>query len=372
MNYTKYFFRGIFVSAFFLSIFSSCTKEDLKKKNSTNVINVNTRTINDNKEWLESFRQNLITNSTNSYSTSDVEYGIESLFNLLGTNGVRFTERVEILESNFEVTPINNNLTKSQILSLFNSIYTNVKNAYDLSTKVNKGLPFIDIQKQLNQNSITYNVRAFIGNNEVPNFNSGILIDLCTNEFNSSDCFRSAVESFNGSISSSGGPCGSPNSLTSAQVEIEKKINKSIPTTISSKFGLQGIIKYVDVECMQPIDITHSNAMRLLIENSSNCKNIDFEDFFTTNDLEYNFNKLNCSMCLIKQFLNTITPPGKVLSSINIVGDILDAGAIVWRIEPCFAKPIFISVTIPTNPGNPLPNNDGGGFLSSNSIFNIL
>ncbi|MFM2394748.1 MAG: hypothetical protein RLZZ546_2730 [Bacteroidota bacterium] len=69
--------------------------------------------------------------------------------------------------------------------------------------------------------------------------------------FGNADCFRSAKGDGDGIYGTLGlgGPCNSPNNLTSAQEEVQKKFNDRIPKFIKNNKGVRFDIKYKNIEC---------------------------------------------------------------------------------------------------------------------------
>lgn len=319
-NFKHILFIGCFIA------FNSCSKNE-NVSESTTYVTLESRSAsvaNLPTQWLETFRLRILNeNAVYSYSPSDAEYGIEAIFNILAAKGASQINNQRILKSEITLPLTNGALNQTAITSLSNQVYQSVR---QYAFKTSPGLMLVDLNSQIIGNNVKFTISSYIGNLSNPIFNAGAGFDCIEDAFASSACFRSAFGDLDeGDELLIGGPCNSPNGLTSAQEQVQSAILKDIPRYVYGwKNQIVGKYVYTNSDCETVVDLW-SGDINESLGKFANCTtlNLDYNDQQSDlSQIEYNSAELNCTVCALKEHFRSICPPGKVVCDVNLWGDL--------------------------------------------------
>lgn len=333
-------------------------------------------------DWLNELRLNLIDNEAiYEYSIHDVQYGIESLYNILGTKGPCQLKNGMNFSQEMSFTSNNGKLDQNQIRSLSELIGNSMIEYYE---ETSPGIMMMDVSlEELDDNIVKYNIDYFTGEIDEPIYESGYGLSCNEDAFDIDDCWISTYGDYDYEFFDpsgyGGGPCGEPDDSTSAQEEVEAIIQNDIPRYIRGKKGaIIGEVKYTNQEYAS-LNL-NDGILNEFLDEYGNCSSLGL-DYKDENDieeeLEYNANELNCTICALKDYLLSICPEGKVVCDINLYGDLLSSGAWQWQGSVHFCDAEFVIIEAdeydPPVPG-PGPNPSSGApimILGSNSFTKI-
>nr|MBS0036660.1 hypothetical protein [Saprospiraceae bacterium] len=329
--------------------------------------------------WLEDFRLNLIdTSSAFSYSISEVEYGVETVYNLIGSVGPKITSNSSIYKDSIELQVQNGLLNGNRIKTLSSHIFSMME---DYVFQNDKGFLFVDINAEDNGSLAKFHISLIAADISEPD-STAALVSYCTEDyFSSPDCFRSAVGNPKiGSQIYDGGPCNDINDETSAQVEVETAIQHDIPRVIyHSTWGAFGVIEgYIRYTNPDREDFYFPDDLGNLSSSYANCSalKLDFKDNNNTlSEIEYETDRLNCTLCILYDYIESIKPNDKEICDITIWGDLLigvsSSSEIHWFGEVVFCDAEVVKLKHP-GPQEPAPAPTPTDFLGSLSILDLF
>ncbi len=353
----------------------SCEKEITNDLSNTSdaLSDIRTELDSTNLIWLEEFRLNLLSTEGQFYYTiPEVEYGIETIYNLIGSVGPMEYTNPRIYKDSILIPLTDGVINGSNVKNLSSKVFSLVE---DYVFKEDQGFLFVDLNiEQLGSDAMA---RISVNAAEVsePDLSSAYLPFCEQSFFSSSECYRSAIGNerigwplFNGGI------CGNPNNETSAQLEVEKVILQNIPRFVYSNrhnpnFNvLEGIYKYIN-----PTEhsITLGYDIFETIQNTYfNCQDIGlwfFDNVNIADEIEYNSVKLNCTLCLLYDYIESVKPQDKELCDIIVWGEPVwnewdDSTVIVWqaKISFCDVKiiPPYVTWNEPQSIATNIPTED--------------
>ena len=306
----------------------SCEKESTKEINiSSEAFSENRSELGINYEWLEEFRLNLLSTEDQFYYTiSEVEYGIETIYNIIGSVGPMKYTNPKIYKDSILIPLTDGVVNGSNVKNLSSKVFSLVEGYV---FKSNRGFLFVDLNIEQSGSDAMARISVTAGDISEPDLSSPFAPFCQQDYFTAPECFRSGIGNpkYNGFIDF-GGPCNDPNDLTTtAQIEVERAIIQNIPRFIY-KFNpfvkiIDGIIKYTnptaDHYIFSQIFESHNSSY-------SDCSSfkLDFLDDITVlSEIEYESNRLNCVLCLLYDFIESIKPQDKELCDIILWGDYL-------------------------------------------------
>ncbi len=351
-----------------LSTFS-CIKEDNSKieiyRNTElrSPITIGSKSIS----WLDSFRINLFENRHKNYIINDAISGIDIILNLYKTQGLGSFIQYDILKKDYVIplTP-SGSINTSSLRSFFEEVHQNNGSQYLNSRLENKALGGITIEiKSQTQTELHVSVTSVIGANDPQDTTSLILDDDygCFSKFSSNSCFKagfgdsdyyklSTGTTFSyGRQLEGGGKCnGTLVGKTAAHEEIQKKFTSQIPKIVnvkSGKFLNTHIVKFVNQEC-KFIAITRKIDE---YNNYLGCSNDLMKDYTLSTIFPttiYNNNALNCSYCIINNWVKSVIPSGLQLSHMNIWTDFSPGfnSDTEWFVEICWGEPVLVPIVV--------------------------
>lgn len=356
--------------AFFFLFFFSCTDDENFNTKGKNVHQINTELRSGfSLQWLEQMRLHLLdTNAVYKYSVEEAAYGVSTLYNILAAYGVAEIENPLIIVDTISFTIANDSMNETQMVALSDFVVSHIS---DNVFKLDTGLLMLDIVSSISGNTALFKVESIIGDLSYVDLQNGNDMTCNNNSFSSSDCYLSASGDLDGgsSLLYPAGPCDSPNTLTSAQEEVQKVLVNSIPKYVYNNKGvITGAIKYYNNNDV-PIELWQG-VLTEFLENYSNCEpfGLNYNDEIEFSELRYSGDELNCTVCALKDYLNSICPSGKVICYVNLWGDQLGGGYWKWRAEVRFCNATTVSWEAEPNPEIVI---DGPGILGSNSILEI-
>lgn len=327
--------------------------------------------------WLENFRLNLTdSSSTFSYSISEVEYGLETIYNLIGSVGPNLTSNSNIYNDSIELEVNNGQLSGERIKSLSSDIFSMIEGYV---FQEDKGFLFVDLNAEEMGNKVKFLISTTAADISDPD-TSSTFTPYCTEDyFTSSQCFRSAIG--NPKIGYSilnGGPCNDPNNETSAQAEVEAAIQNEIPQVIYHK--LWSTLPVAWVRYTNPVHIPLYLPVDLddIIYNYPNCGSLNLfylDQTTLLDEIEYGFDELNCTLCLLYDYIESIRPNGKELCDITIYGDAIPDGILTfihWLEEVVFCDVEEVSLSAPLPHQTPTSNPNENDFLGVLSLIHLF
>ncbi len=348
----------------------SCEKESTKEINiSSEAFSENRSELGINYEWLEEFRLNLLSTEGQFYYTiSEVEYGIETIYNIIGSVGPMKYTNPKIYKDSILIPLTDGVINGSNVKNLSSKIFSLVEGYV---FKSNRGFLFVDLNIEQSGSDAMARISVTAGDISEPDLSSPFAPFCEHSYFTDPECFRSAEGNprvFPFEIYY-GGQCGDPNNETSAQFEVEKAIIQNIPRFIY-KFNpfvniIEGIYKYTN-------PITSFKNLGIIFENFtspySNCSqlNLSFIDNLDDiQDINHQWYRLNCKLCTIYDYIESIRPSGKVLCDIIVHGDgvyNINSSTIWWHADIVFCDVEIIPPNVtwnePQQPILDLPTED--------------
>ena len=366
--------KKILILTITISLVFGCVKDDSKDSqiiSSNDLIGRSITSSELDKQWLEQFRLSLLNkNASYTYNVDEAIYGIEALYNLLATNGVSQIGKQSIHTDSITISAPSGTLDNFQISQISEFVAESIK---DNAITDTSELFMVDLNLNSQNNNIVIESTIISGELSDPDYESGFGFNCDQYAFADSVCFRSAFGNLDyDQPLTLGGPCDSPNSMTSAQEEIQKVIQNDIPRyTYGFKGRIESYIKYTDIEHVE--FSLWGGELSEYLEMYGNCNSLELDyadDQGIVSEIEYNSDELNCTLCALKKYLIDNCPPGKVICDVDLWGDLLWEGEWVWRgtVNYCHATEYsLIAETLPEILGS------GNGpadslILSSNSI----
>ncbi len=337
-------------------LFVSCEKEN------TTELNMNSEILSENRSeqginyvWLEEFRLNLLsTENQFSYSISEVEYGIETIYNLLGSVGPMDYSNPRIYRDSILLPISDDSINGASIKNLSSKVFSLVE---DYVFKSDKGFLFVNLDIEQSGSNAKALISVTAADVSEPDLTSPFAIPCEQNYFSPNDCYRSAFGNprRNG-IWGLGGPCGNPNDETSAQYEVEKAFIQGIPRAIFSNSSHPSIptIKYIySYTNPNPDFIAFGLELPIYSNPYADCQDlgssfVDNKDILE--DIEYHEDRLNCALCLVYDYINATKPQNKELCDIIVEGNfVMGAQYIHWTAEIIYCDVEIIPASLTWN-----------------------
>jgi hypothetical protein len=391
MKSINYIFKSVTL-VFVVLIIHSCTKDE-PKINFTKELESRTKSqIGDKSiQWLDNFRLDLLENRVSEYSIEDAINGLDILLNLYKTQGVGNFIQYDIVKKDHKlILNQNSKVNTDKLREVFESIYSTNKSHFENSILVNKVLGSIKLSvKDSNSTSITFTSTTVIGSEDPTDTEIPIIYEPCTPKFGPNACFKSGYgdADFSKYITTpystsgpliEGGDCyGNKVGKTSAFEEVQKKFTTKIPKIVNIKNGkwiTTYTVKFVNEKC-NFIDL----GKKIEDFNSfSGCSNDLMNDNSDSNIYPtsiYYDDQLNCSYCIVDNWIKSKIPAGKQMSHLNIFTDKLGGGpgSTKWIVEVCWGEPVLIPIVDPGPhiPG-PSPTIKLNSFITNNDPYSNL
>lgn len=395
MNRIKFLLSAFVVAILPLGIYS-CVEDN----GNPNINEVTTRTQSQigNKGilWLDNFRLDLLQNRANEYSKEDAIEGLDILLNLYKTQGVGNFLQYDILKKDHIIAlNQNGNINTDELREVFESIYNTNKKHFENSLLTNKVLGSIKLNiKETTPASLTLTATTVIGSEDPTDFEIPILDEKCTPKFGPNACFNSGLgdADYTKYITSpystsapliEGGDCnGNKVGKTAAFEEVQKKFTTKIPKIVNIKKGkwiTSYAVKFVNEKC-EFIDLGRKISDFNSFSGCSNDLMNDNTDSKVYPTTTYNADQLNCSYCIVDNWIKSKIPAGSQMSHLNIFTDKLltsnnPTGFMntKWIVEVCWGEPVLIPIEVrgPQLPG-PSPTIKVNDFITNIDPYSNL